>query len=85
MAKPLKYLPGKRIKTIGEFADEIGTGRYLIDWHGGVPPEGRQGRRINPGWAASWQFNMICSLIERGCLFCTIPNPKHPHNKEPIV
>lgn len=82
MAKPLKYLPGARIETIGEFAEEITARRYLIWWWGPRAPEGKQGRRVNPGWAASWQFNMVLNDIKRGRLYRAVPNPEHPHNKE---
>lgn len=84
MGRPLKYLPGARIETIGEFADEIAAGRYVIEFHSAkAPPEGSQGRRVHPGWAGSWQFNMVRAAIRRGCLYRALPNPDHPDNLAP--
>lgn len=74
MTRPLKYLEGKPIETIGDFAREIKAGRYII--------VAQTGQRVNPGWARSWQFSMCLSAIRRKSLLYAIPNPEHPDNKE---
>lgn len=74
MARPLKYLEGSTIRSMDEFADLIRAGHYVIDR--------RSGQRVNPGWAASWQFRMAMNAIREGHILRAIPNPEHPDNKE---
>lgn len=82
MPRPLKYLPGARIESIGDLAEEIAARRYVIAWRGTSPPVGRQGQRIHPGWVASWQFNMAMNAVRNGHLYRAVFNPELTHNKE---
>ena len=74
MARPLKYLEGQPLRSMDELADQIDAGRYMIHLF--------TGQRINPAWAASWQFRMAQNLVRKGLLLRAVPNPEHPDNKE---
>lgn len=69
MARPLKYLEGPKITSLDELSEIISAGGYII--------VAATKQRVNPGWAASWQFNFAANAIKRGVLLRAIPNHEH--------
>lgn len=77
MPRPLKYLEGDPITSMDDLARELHAGRYII-WK----PDAhyRPGRRVHPGWAASWPVKLAAGYVRHRWLLFAIPNPEHPDN-----
>jgi hypothetical protein len=80
MGRPLKYLIGPRIESVGALVEEIEARRYVI-----VKRDDPRdpGHRTHPGWAASWPLNLAMREIKLGVIYRALPNPDHPDNLAP--
>ncbi|WP_238368253.1 hypothetical protein [Mesobacterium pallidum] len=65
--QPKKYIEGPPIETMGELADLIESGRYIIIRN--------TGQRVHPGWAGSWQLSMAMRAIRSRNLLRALDNP----------
>lgn len=68
--RPLKYIEGKPITTMDEFSEVMEARQYII--------HRLTKQRINPGWAASWQFRMCMDGVRKQLFAHAIPNPENP-------
>lgn len=65
MARPTKYLPGRKIPTIGALTTELNAGRYII----------QNGKRLHPGWVRSYQLHFVLYALKHGFFRYALRNP----------
>ena len=80
MGRPLKYLVGPRIESVGDLVDEIEAGRYLIVKRNHSRDNGH---RTHPGWARNWPLHLAMREVKLGVIYRAEPNPDHPDNLAP--
>ena len=64
--RPNKYVQGCAFASLDEAEEWCSRGYYV--WWNGKP--------VNPGWARSWQWNMVSMMIKRGTLYRACINPE---------